>query len=105
VTGVSAFPYISGLTNQINQKIPDKARTVKIINHTFGSSVTVAGLLTAEDIKKQVRLRENEIIVFSSNLFNDDLFTLDNVSLQELKEYFGNQLILVDEEFNDWQKI
>ena len=103
-TGVSAFPFITDIANQINQKLPDKSRTVQVINNTFGSTVTVAGLLTAQDIKKQVKLQDKEIIVFSSNLFNDDQLTLDNVSLQELTRYYGNRLILVDEEFNGWQK-
>ncbi len=103
ITGVSAFQFINAISVEINRENPGKTRTVEVQNNTFGSTVTVAGLLTAKDIKEQVMIAQNEIIVFSSNLFNDDLFTLDNISLDELKQFYGNKLLLIDEEFNNWE--
>jgi len=105
ITGISAFPVINGLVNDINDILPGKVRIVEIINNNFGTTVTVAGLLTATDIREQVQLADNEIIAVSSNLFNDDDMTLDNISEDEFRSYFNNKLIIVDEEFADWKLI
>jgi len=102
ITGSSAFPVITELADEINRILPERVRTLKIINNMFGNTVTVAGLLTATDIKEQVQLRDNEIIAVSSNLFNDDDMTLDNISQTEFKKYFNNKLLIIDEEFADW---
>jgi len=105
VTGRSAFPYLDQIAAEINLLLPDKVRTQLIENIIFGASVTVAGLLTATDIGDQVQITEQEIVCVCSNLFNDDLITLDNVHQQELKKRFNNKLIVIDEEFADWYAV
>ncbi|KQC05632.1 MAG: hypothetical protein APR54_08070 [Candidatus Cloacimonas sp. SDB] len=105
VTGSSAYPLINKISAEINRSLAAKTRTVKVINNVFGSTVTVAGLLTAKDIKEQVKLEPHEILTVSSNLFNDDLLTLDNFSRLEIKKHYNNKLLLIDEEFADWALI
>jgi putative radical SAM enzyme (TIGR03279 family) len=105
VTGVSAFPIITGIAEEVNRILPDKARSVRVNNITFGSTVSVAGLLTASDIMDQVELSNGELILLPSNMFNDDDLTLDNISQKELKQYFGGKLLIIDEEFMDWRLI
>jgi len=102
ITGSSAYPVINKISAEINRSLADKTRTVKVINNVFGSTVTVTGLLTAKDIKEQVRLESNEILTVSSNLFNDDLLTLDNFSQLDFKNHYNNKLFIIDEEFADW---
>lgn len=105
ITGKLVAPYIQKIVNEINNPFPNKARLKAVANNFFGQTVTVTGLLTATDILQQIELVEDEIAVFSSNLFNPDNYTLDGMSQKELKEKLGGKLLVVDEEFADWKFI
>ena len=102
ITGKLAYSTISGISDEINQLHPQKTRTIEVINHAFGENVTVAGLLNASDILDQVKLEINEIPAFSSNIFNEDDLTIDGMSKEKLKQLFGNQLLVINEEFDEW---
>ena len=102
ITGKLAYSTIKSISDEINQCVPTKTRTKLVINRAFGKNVTVAGLLNASDIKEQITLCVNEIPAFSSNLFNEDDLTIDGVSKEELKNHFGNQLLIINEEFEEW---
>jgi len=102
ITGKLAYSTILGISDDINKTLPNKTRTVKILNHAFGENVTVAGLLTASDILDQVNLEINEIPAFSSNIFNDDDLTIDGISKEKLKQLLGSQLLIINEEFDEW---
>ena len=102
ITGKLAYSTILGISDEINKILPNKTRTIKIINYTFGENVTVAGLLNASDILDQVKLEVNEISALSSNLFNDDDLTIDGMSKEKLKQMFGNKLLIINEEFDEW---
>jgi len=39
---------------------------------------------------------------FSSNIFNEDDLTIDGMSKEKLKQLFGNQLLVINEEFDEW---
>lgn len=102
VTGTLAYKFINIISKEINKNLPNKTRVVKIENDFFGKEVTVGGLLTAKDILSQVGLRKNEILAVSSNIFNTDGFTLDNVHKNDLKKDVNDKLLIIDEEFDDW---
>ncbi len=102
ITAKLAYSTIKKISDEINQLLPTKTRTELVINKAFGEDVTVAGLLNASDIMQQVKLNNNEIPAFSSNLFNDDDLTIDGVSKKELKTHFGNRLLIINEEFEEW---
>lgn len=54
-TGVSAYPMISSLAEQIMSICPNlEIKVYKIINNFFGESITVSGLLTGKDILEQL---------------------------------------------------
>ena len=103
VTGKLTFNFISKIANEINQVLPNKTRVSPITNKFFGKTVTVTGLLTASDILSQLYVEKDEIIVISSNVFNDDCLTLDNVQKRKLKQIFNTVLLIVDEEFFNWE--
>ena len=103
VTGKLAFPILENVCNDIEKQTELKARAISIKNNYFGEIVTVAGLLTASDIFSQVTLQENEIICLSSNIFNDNDVTLDNISKFEFLKHFKNRMIIINEEFDDWE--
>lgn len=105
ITGSLAFNFISGFAREINNILPGKSRTIKIKNNFFGESVTVTGLLTAKDIISQSDLKQNEIPVVSSNIFNDDGVTLDDFRQEKLCKKMNSSLFILDEEFNCWKLI
>lgn len=60
-TGVAAYPYICKLSRMFMQKYPSvKIHVHQIINHFFGETVTVAGLITANDLIDQLRGKVSE---------------------------------------------
>ncbi|MBT3169317.1 MAG: DUF512 domain-containing protein [Candidatus Cloacimonetes bacterium] len=103
ITGKSAEKYFLQIANEINEILPNKTRVKAIENKFFGKSVTVAGLLTAQDILTQTNLQNNEIIAIPSSIFNHENMTLDNVHFDTLKEKFNHKLIIIDEEFDSWE--
>ena len=102
ITGKLAFSTILSISDDVNKTLPNKTRTIQILNHAFGENVTVAGLLTASDILDQVNLGIDEIPALSSNLFNDDYLTIDGISKEKLKQLLGSQLLIINEEFEEW---
>jgi putative radical SAM enzyme (TIGR03279 family) len=105
ITGKLVAEYIKNIVEEINEKIPQKARIKVVKNNFFGETVTVSGLLTATDILQQVKLAKDEIVAFSSNLFNSEFYTLDGMKQAELKKKLGNKLLIIDEEFVDWKLV
>ena len=59
VTGVLAGPYIQTLLDQIKQKFPNITTNLYVVqNEFFGKDITVAGLLTGQDIIAQLSGKE-----------------------------------------------
>ncbi|MDP8268532.1 MAG: DUF512 domain-containing protein [Candidatus Tenebribacter davisii] len=101
ITGTLAYSTIMSISAEINQALAEKTRVVKVINHAFGDTVTVAGLLNSSDIIDQINLK-NEIPALSSNIFNNDNITIDGMSKEKMKKIFNGKLAIIDEEFTDW---
>lgn len=89
VTGEAAYPLISGLALAAREKFGGlKVNVVKAENRLFGSSVTVAGLLCAADIKyalEGIDLGDRLLIPAVALKRDEDIF-LDDVTLDELSE-------------------
>ena len=55
-TGLLAYPYIQRLANTMEKSFPKlKIHVYPIINEFFGEHITVSGLLTGQDIEKQLK--------------------------------------------------
>ena len=99
VTGVSAGPYISQLIDLAKSKFKGvKVNVLTVVNKFFGSSVTVAGLLTGGDISEAVRsFKEcNEVLLLPSVMLREteDVF-LDGMTLDRLKQETGKEIQMI----------
>lgn len=54
-TGTAAYPLICAFANAAQEKIGCEVEVVPIINHFFGETITVAGLLTGQDLLEQLK--------------------------------------------------
>ncbi len=104
ISGMSIKPVLEKIVDEINHNLAKNiARIIPIKNDFFGHTVTVSGLLTAQDIFKQVRLAEDEIPVICDIMFNEDKLTLDNVTQEDFNKHFSNQIIYVNQAFDEWK--
>ncbi|NLB40931.1 MAG: DUF512 domain-containing protein, partial [Clostridiales bacterium] len=58
VTGKSAFSILSEMITKVNQQFNTDIQIIAVENRVFGSSVTVAGLVTSSDIIKDIQGKE-----------------------------------------------
>ncbi|MGH4051336.1 MAG: DUF512 domain-containing protein [Clostridium sp.] len=106
VTGHSAYAEIlkvAQIITKCNNKIKIDVR--EITNDFFGETITVAGLLTGNDIIKQME-GENlgEFLMISSNMLksgyelgnNDKQVFLDNVTISDLEKSLNTKVLICD---------
>jgi len=87
VTGVAAYPTVMELVARLGVLCPEiKINVYKIINHFYGESITVSGLLTGVDMYEQLKGRElGELLIVPQNSLRagEDTFLCD-MTLDEL---------------------
>ena len=99
-TGVLAAPWIEKLAEQIRQKYPGvRVKIYPVINRFFGEKITVSGLLTGADLKEQLSGAELlERLLIPCNMLRDgENVFLDDVTVEELEEFLGVPIQVVDE--------
>ena len=92
VTGVAAYPTIKDAAERIMALAPNlKIDVYEIINHFFGESIKVAGLLTGKDIYEQLagRLECDELLIPAAALRREEKDFLCGMTLFELSEKLG----------------
>ena len=70
-----------------------------ITNNFFGELITVSGLITGTDLKEQLAgLDLGERLLIPCNMLRsgEDIF-LDDVSVRELEDALGTEIVVVDE--------
>lgn len=87
-TGVLAYDFIRRHIDAINQKFPGrKVHLYKIINKFFGESITVAGLITGQDLIEQLKgkpLGSRLLLPICMFRSGEEVF-LDDVTKEEVK--------------------
>ncbi len=101
ITSVSAYPFLQAIADELQRLRPEPAITVTaVVNRFFGETVTVAGLLTAADILREIRRRCRqtplEMALLPSVLFNYNGYTLDGYSLHRMEKTAGIPLRIID---------
>ena len=92
ITGTAAYPTISELASKLEQKVDGlEVRVHCIKNEFFGESVTVAGLLTGQDVKAQLSgcSLGDELLIPAVMLKADEAIFLDDMTPAELSLQLG----------------
>jgi putative radical SAM enzyme (TIGR03279 family) len=107
VTGMLAEKYLRVIARDINCSLGTiKAEVLGVKNDFWGHEVTVTGLLTFRDISDQLTIMENlpDTIVFSSNMFNVEGYTIDGIHQNELKIRLNRNVMIINELWNQIDK-
>ena len=96
-TGVAAAPFITRLVDKAKKKFPQlHGEVVAIVNDFFGHTITVSGLITGQDLIKQLSARETlgERVIIPANMLRHgvDVF-LDDVTPQQLSAAISRPVI------------
>lgn len=90
-----------------NRLLP-KVDIVAVDNTFYGSSVTISGLLTGQDIRNSLsQLTGERIVLLPPRMFNSDNLTLDNMTIDDIRQGFAHNIQVPDEEglIDYWAKI
>lgn len=91
-TGVAAYPTIKAMAARLEAQVEGlTVHVYEIVNHFFGETVTVAGLLTGKDMYEQLAGRElgDQLIIPENTLRADEAMFLDNMTPDELSMRLG----------------
>lgn len=97
-TGVLAAPYIKQLIQKLNEKYPKvKVEVYTILNHYFGTDITVAGLITGGDITTQLndQFLGDALLIPDVMLRNGETVLLDDVTVAEMENTLQTKIRIV----------
>lgn len=97
-TGVLAAPIIKELVKKVQKKFPRiEVEVYTIINEFFGKDITVAGLLTGQDIIKQLNGKEfGEYLVLPNVLLrNGENVLLDDLTINDVEKALQTSIRIV----------
>ena len=98
-TGKLAAPFISKLMEEMTKKYTGTEVIVyDISNEFFGERITVAGLITGQDLKKQLKGQDlgEKLLLPCHMLRSGEEVFLDDVTVSELSEYLQIPIEIVD---------
>ncbi len=99
VTGKDAYPLITEIVDKTIKKWDNlECRVYAIENDYFGHSITVAGLVTATDIEKQLSGKDlgDELLIPAVMLRSERDMFLDSVTVDELSEKLNVKITAVE---------
>ena len=89
ITGRLAYPYIQKMADQMMEVFPGlQIRVYAIRNDFFGERITVSGLLTGQDIIKQLTDKElgDRVLLPQKVLRSGENYFLDDITVPELEK-------------------
>ena len=98
-TGKLAAPFMSKFAKELTVKYPSTEVFVyDITNEFFGEKITVAGLITGQDLKKQLKDVElgDKLLLPCHMLRSGENVFLDDVTVSELSDYLQIPIEIVD---------
>ena len=104
-TGKLAYPLICGMAQKLQSRYPGTVvHTYQIENRFFGERITVAGLITGQDLKEQLAgKRLGKALLLPCNMFRsqEEVF-LDDMTLEELKDALQSEIDIVKSSGQDF---
>jgi len=100
-TGTAAAPFFEGLLQKAKAQYPDlNGRVYAIQNDFFGHSITVAGLITGQDLIRQLRGKDlgQRLFVSQNMLRRAEMDFLDNVTLEQAVQALGLPIYPIEED-------
>lgn len=98
VTGVLAAPILAELSAEFMRYFPEKEIVVQpIVNHFFGSRITVSGLLTGQDIVNQMAGKDSgsRMLLPCNLLKNGESVFLDDMTVEEMEKTLQVKIVIV----------
>lgn len=98
-TGYSAYEMISGFAELAEKKYSGiRCNVYRICNDFFGETITVAGLITAQDIIKQLEGKNlgSELLISSSMLKRDTDIFLDDLTVEDVEKRLDIKVVPVE---------
>ena len=98
-TGKLAAPFITKFMEELTVKFPNtKVNVYDITNEFFGEKITVAGLITGQDLKKQLKDADmgEKLLLPCHMLRSGEEVFLDDVTVTELSEYLQIPIEITD---------
>ncbi len=95
-TGTSFHPFLKKFIDRLSEKEDIRIDVIPVENNFFGTTVTVAGLLTGRDVIKTLHDNTDSydtLLVPDVCLKEDEDIFLDNVSLKDVEEATGLKTI------------
>ena len=101
-TGVAAAPYLREIIDTAAAKCHTKLeyQVYPIVNHFFGETVTVAGLITGQDLIDQLKGKDlgTRVLIAQNMLRHGETVFLDDVTLEEVEAQLGVPIIPVPQD-------
>lgn len=98
--GVSAAPFLAEIVDRAAEKCHTKGNVYAIVNHFFGETINVSGLITGGDLIDQLRdkpLGERLLIPVNMLRHGEDVF-LDDVTLAEVSHALNVAVVPVNQD-------
>jgi len=103
-TGKLAYPTIRGFAKRLEEAFPGvRIQVVPIRNDFFGETITVSGLITGQDLIKQLKERMDkgedlgDTLQLPSNLLRSgEQVFLDDVTMSQVEEALGMHVVTVE---------
>lgn len=101
-TGVAAAPYLREIIDRAAASCHTELdyHIYPVINRFFGETITVAGLLTGQDLMEQLKGRDlgTRLLISETMLRHGETVFLDDVTLEELSEALGVPVVPVPQD-------
>ena len=104
-TGELAAPYLREHVASIREKYPNvEAQVITVKNEFFGGKITVAGLLTGQDLVNQLKGKDlgEELLLTTNMLKSDEPVFLDDMTVEQLQTALQIKVSIVESSGNDF---
>ncbi len=106
-TGTLAYNFMKEISDRIGKKFEGiRLEIVPIVNRFFGETITVSGLITGQDLIRQVsEYKEfDKVIIPRTMMKADEEVFLDNLSLEEVSKKMNKEIIVSKVDGKDFIK-